>query len=41
MQSATQSTCCSIATSMLTSTDGLPGPVIVNRFGKPAIPRPR
>ena len=41
MQSAIQSTCCSIDTTMLLSTDGLPGPVIVNRFGKPAIARPR
>ena len=30
------STCCSIDTTMLVSTDGLPGPVTVNRFGKPA-----
>src|SRR5437763_547256 len=36
MQSAIQSTCCSIETIMLLSTDGLPGPVIVNRFGEPA-----
>ena len=36
MQSAIQSTCCSIETTMLLSTDGLPGPVIMNRFGKPA-----
>ena len=35
-QSAIQSTCCSIEMTMLLSTDGLPGPVIVNRFGKPA-----
>ena len=41
MQSATQSTCCSIATSMLTSTEGLPGPVMVKRFGKPAVAMPR
>ena len=27
MQSAIQSTCCSIETTMLDSTDGLPGPV--------------
>jgi hypothetical protein len=25
---------------MLRSTDGLPGPVIVNRFGNPAMPMP-
>ncbi len=40
-QSAIQSTCCSMDTIMLLSTDGLPGPVIVNRFGKPATVRPR
>ena len=33
--SAIQSTCCSIDTDMFDSTDGLPGPVIMNRFGKP------
>lgn len=26
---------------MLLSTDGLPGPVMVNRFGNPAVIRPR
>ena len=41
MQSAIQSTCCSIDTTMLLSTDGLPGPVIMNRFGKPASSSPR
>ena len=41
MQPAMKSTCCSIETIMLLSTDGLPGPVTVNRFGKPAIVRPR
>ena len=41
MQSAIQSTCCSIETIMLLSTEGLPGPVMVNRFGKPAVIRPR
>ena len=41
MQSAIQSTCCSIETIMLLSTEGLPGPVIMNRLGKPAIIRPR
>ena len=40
-QSAIQSTCCSMVGSMLVSTDGLPGPVIVNRLGKPATARPR
>ena len=40
MQSAIHSTCCSIDTIMLLSTDGLPGPVIVNRFGNPAIAEP-
>jgi hypothetical protein len=37
---AIQSTCCSMETIMLLITDGLPGPVMVNRFGKPAMPRP-
>ena len=37
MQSAIHSTCCSMETIMLLSTDGLVGPVIVKRFGKPAI----
>ena len=41
MQSVIQSACCSIATGMLHSTDGLPGPVIVNKFGNPATCRPR
>jgi hypothetical protein len=41
MQSATHSTCCSIDGNMLVSTEGLPGPVIVKRFGKSAMPRPR
>ena len=41
MQSAIQFTCCSIDTIMLVSTDGLPGPEIVNRFGNPTTPRPR
>ena len=41
MQSVIQSTCCSMATGMLVSTEGLPGPVIVNRFGKPGTCRPR
>ena len=41
MQSPIQSTCCSIETTMLLSTDGLPGPVTMNRFGKPATATPR
>jgi hypothetical protein len=41
VQSATHSTCCSIDGSMLVSTEVLPGLVIVKRFGKPAVPRPR
>ena len=40
MQSTIQSTCCSIETIMLLRTEGLPGPVTVKRFGKPAIVRP-
>ena len=39
--SVIQSTCCSIDTIMLDSTDGLPGPVIMNRFGNPFVMRPR
>ena len=38
---AMNSTCCSIDTGMLDSTDGLCGPVIVNRFGYPALISPR
>jgi hypothetical protein len=30
-----------IEASMFVSTDGLPGPEITKRFGKPATPRPR
>ena len=41
MQSLIQSTCCSMETIMLLSTDGLPGPVIMNRFGNPAVIMPR
>src|SRR4029450_7423154 len=41
MQSAIHSTCCSIDGSMLVSTDGLPGPVMVKRVGKPAMATPR
>ena len=40
-KSLIQSTCCSIETTMLLSTDGLPGPVTMNMFGKPATARPR
>ena len=40
-QSAIQSTCCSMETIMLLSTEGLPGPVMAKRFGKPAMVRPR
>ena len=40
MQATIQSTCCSIETIMLLSTEGLPGPVTVNRFGKPAMVSP-
>src|SRR6201988_1135240 len=40
-QSASQSTCCSIAWIMLASTEGLPGPVIMNRFENPADASPR
>jgi hypothetical protein len=40
-QSAIQSTCCSMDTDMLDSTEGLSGPVIMNRLGKPTDCRPR
>ena len=40
-QPATQSTCCSMDTAMLESTDGLPGPVMVKKLGKPTVVRPR
>ena len=39
--SVTNSTCCSMATAMFASTDGLPGPVIMNRLGKPSLMSPR
>src|SRR5215210_1442932 len=39
--SATQSMCCSIDTVMFDSTDGLPGPVTMNRFGNPVVVSPR
>ena len=35
------STCCSIDTGMFESTEGEPGPVIMNRFGKPTLDTPR
>ncbi|CAB4724361.1 unannotated protein [freshwater metagenome] len=41
MQSVIQSTCCSIEMIMLESTDGLCGPVTMNRFGKSLAMRPR
>ena len=39
--SVTQSTCCSIDTIMLDSTLGLPGPVIMKKFGNSVDMRPR
>jgi hypothetical protein len=36
-----QSTCCSMDTIMFDSTDGLPGPVIREQFGKPTVVSPR
>ena len=39
-QSAIQSTCCSIDSMTLLNTAGLPGPVIMNRFGNPEATRP-
>ncbi len=41
MQPVIHSTCCSMATGMFVSTDGLCGPVMVNRLGKPATATPR
>src|SRR5260370_41098589 len=41
MQSPIQSTCCSRAATKLVAALGLPGPWIVNRFGKPATASPR
>ena len=41
MQLLAHSTCCSMETTMLLSTEGLPGPVMMNRFGKPATMMPR
>src|SRR5262245_39317912 len=41
MQAVIHSTWCSIEVTMLVRTEGLPGPVTVNRFGKPATPNPR
>ncbi len=40
-QSAIHSTCCSIETMTLVRIDGLPGPVITNKFGNPATISPR
>ena len=37
----TQSTCCSIDTLLLASTDGLPGSVKVKKLGKPTVISPR
>ena len=41
MHSVIQFTCCSIDTIMFVSTEGLPGPEIVKRFGNPTTPSPR
>ena len=41
IRSEIQSTCCSIDTIMFDSTDGLPGPVIMYRFGNPTVINPR
>src|SRR5215469_12279044 len=38
---ATQSTCCSIDTVMFDSTEGLPGPVRMKKFGNPEVMSPR
>ena len=41
MQSRIHSTCCSIESAMLLSTDGDPGPVTMNMFGNPGVAIPR
>ena len=41
MQSPIHLTCCSMDTIMFVNTDGLPGPLIVNKLGKPEVPRPK
>ena len=41
MQSVINSTCCSIAIGTFVKTEGLPGPVIVKKLGKPGICKPR
>ena len=41
MQSVIHSTCCSIDTGMFDSTDGLCGPVMLKKLGKPAIEMPK
>ena len=41
IQSTIQSTCCSMAWIILARTEGLPGPVIINKLGKPAEAKPR
>jgi len=41
MQSAIQSTCCSIEAIICVFTPGLPGPVTTNMLGKPDTIRPR
>ena len=40
-RSAIQSMCCSMDTGMLLKTEGLPGPVIMNMLGNPAVCSPR
>src|SRR5689334_7578371 len=40
-QSAIQSTCCSMDAIMFDRTDGLPGPVMAKKLGKPTVVRPR
>jgi hypothetical protein len=41
MQSVIHSTCCSIDSAMLLSTEGDPGPVTMSRFGNPCVATPR
>ena len=40
MHAAIQLICCSIDVTMLVKTEGLPGPVTMNMFGKPEIAMP-
>ena len=41
MQFVIQLTCCSICTGTFVKTDGLPGPLTINKFGKFGTRRPK